>query len=79
VTSVAGPSSSVFTVVFDQAVGGCAYVATPGETGTATPGGEALGFAVPSGLTGNANAVRVKTYDKGGSPVNRQFHLVVSC
>lgn len=79
VTSVAGPSSSVFTVTFGQSVASCAYTATPAETGTAAPGSEPLGFAVPTGLAGNANAVRVKTYDKGGSPINRQFHLVVTC
>jgi len=79
VSGVSAPSSNVFTVTFAQAVDDCAYIATVGETGTATPGSEPLGFAVPTGLNGNANAVRVKTYDKGGSPTNRQFHLVVSC
>jgi hypothetical protein len=79
VTGVTGPSSNVFTVTFDQPVDDCAYLATAGETGTATPGSEALGFAVPTGVSDSASAVRVKTYDKGGSPSNRQFHLVVAC
>lgn len=77
--AVSGPSSNVFTVEFDRSVGGCAYLAVPGETGTATPGSEPLGFAVPTGHASNVSAVRVKTYDKGGSVANRSFHLTVSC
>jgi hypothetical protein len=79
VANVSGPTSNVFTVEFDQNVTGCAYLATPGETGTATPGSEPPGFAVPTGHSSNVNAVRVKTYDKGGSVVNRAFHLGVAC
>ncbi len=79
VTTVSGPSSNVFTVEFDQNVIGCAYLTVPGETGTATPGSEPLGFAVPTGHASNAKAVRVKTYDKGGSVANRAFHLSVAC
>jgi len=79
VTAVSGPTSNVFTVEFGQNVTGCAYLAVPGETGTATPGSEPLGFAVPTGHASNAKAVRVKTYDKGGSVANRAFHLTVAC
>ncbi len=79
VVAVSGPSSNVFTVEFEQSVSGCAYLSVPGETGTATPGSEPLGFAVPTGHSSNAKAVRVKTYDKGGSVANRAFHLTVIC
>ncbi|HWM54287.1 MAG TPA: hypothetical protein VNO20_02710 [Solirubrobacterales bacterium] len=79
VTTVSGPSSNVFTVEFNQSVTGCAYLAVPGETGTSTPGSEPPGFAVPTGHASNAKAVRVKTYDKGGSVANRAFHLTVVC
>lgn len=79
VVAVSGPSSSVFTVQFEQSVSGCAYLSVPGETGTATPGSEPLGFAVPTGHSSDAKAVRVKTYDKGGSVANRAFHLNVIC
>ncbi len=79
VAAVSGPSSNVFTVEFDENVSGCAYLSLPGETGTATPGSEPLGFAVPTGHPSDVNAVRVKTYDKGGSVANRPFHLSVVC
>lgn len=77
--AVSGPSSNVFTVEFEQSVSDCAYLSVPGETGTATPGSEPLGFAVPTGHSSNPKAVRVKTYDKGGSVANRAFHLTVAC
>lgn len=79
VTTVSGPSSNVFTVEFDQTVTDCAYLATPGETGTVTPGSEPPGFAVPTGHPSNVKAVRVKTYDKGGSVADRSFHLSLAC
>jgi len=79
VVTVSGPSSNVFTVEFDDSVSSCAYLSVPGETGTALPGSEPLGFAVPTGHPSNAKAVRVKTYDKGGSVANRAFHLTVVC
>ncbi|MEX2447323.1 MAG: hypothetical protein WD404_01095 [Solirubrobacterales bacterium] len=79
VVSVSGPSSNVFTVVFNQEVMDCGFISVPGETGTGTPGSEPLGFAMPTGLATNPSAVRVKTYDKGGSVANRSFHLIVVC
>jgi Collagen triple helix repeat (20 copies) len=79
VVAVSGPTSNVFNVEFEQNVSGCAYLSVPGETGTGTPGSEPLGFAVPTGHSSNAKAVRVKTYDKGGSVANRAFHLTVVC
>lgn len=77
--AVSGPSSNVFTVEFNGNVSACAYLSVPGETGTAMPGSEPPGFAVPTGHSSNPNAVRVKTYDKGGSVANRSFHLTVVC
>ncbi len=80
-TGVTRVSAGVYTVTFGAPVTGCAYVATPGDPGTAA--------AVPplaasvSGVAGNPNGVTVKIARIGGAtagePVDTSFHLAVIC
>ena len=66
-----------YQVIFDADVRGCAYSATIGDASAAGPpqGSEIS----TSSLGSNVNAVSVRTEQSNGNPVDRPFHLVLSC
>jgi hypothetical protein len=58
-------------------VTGCAYTATIGDVGSASP---APGFiTVSGGVAKTLTDVQVQTFDKDGGPTDSAFHLYVSC
>jgi|SRR5208337_1964700 len=69
-------SPGQYLVIFNKDVSGCAYVATIGDTdsASATPGEIWV-----ASLTGNVDGVFVQTTDSTGAASNRPFHLSVSC
>jgi TolA-binding protein len=81
-----GPSGSVavshtsgtglYEVLFSKNVSGCSYVATLGDTGTATP---PLGFVAVSGDSSNPAGVTVQTSDSSADASDEPFHVYVSC
>jgi hypothetical protein len=80
-TGVTRVSAGVYSVTFSAPVANCAYVATPGDPGTASAV-PPLATAV-SGLGGNPNGVIVKiariSGTSAGEPVDTSFHLAVIC
>ena len=74
-------SAGLYSVTFSAPVTNCAYVATPGDPGTASAV-PPLATAV-SGLGGNPNGVIVKIAHvsgaSAGEPVDTSFHLAVIC
>lgn len=76
VTSSTRDSMGLYRVNFDRDLRGCAYTATVGNTGqgTANPGD-----AVTATNNFNEDGVYVYIRDNAGNPVNRPFHLIVSC
>jgi hypothetical protein len=66
-----------YQVIFDGDVRGCAYAATVGDASAAGPpqGSEIS----TSSLGSNVNAVAVRTEHSNGTPVDRPFHLILSC
>jgi hypothetical protein len=81
--SSAGPVSvaphtagtGLYEVDFSKDVSGCAYVATLGDGGTATP---PVGFVGVTGAT-NPDGVTLQTSDSTGTATDEPFHLSVSC
>ena len=67
--------TGLYEVDFSEDVSGCAYVATLGDTGTATP---PVGFVGVSGAT-NPDGVTIQTSDSTGAAADEPFHLSVSC
>ena len=65
-----------YEVIFNQAVGGCTYVATLGDPTTGIPPAGEIGVA---SRPGNANGVLVATRSSLGAAADRPFHLVVVC
>ena len=67
----------IYHVVFNRDVRGCAYVATVGSPtiDAIPPGGEVHVASHPT----NVNAVRVRTTNDAGQPLERPFHIVVVC
>jgi hypothetical protein len=65
----------LYEVIFPMDVSGCAYVATLGDTGTATPPMGFVGFTTEAG---NSDAVSVQTSDSSGTAADEPFHLTVS-
>ena len=65
-----------YSVVFNQDVTSCSFVATVGATGASVA---PTGVATVAGLTGNANGVYVRTQANGGANADRPFHLAVFC
>ena len=81
-SSVPGPvavvhtaSTGIYEVDFGKDVSACAYTATLGDTGTATPPIGMIGVATD----GDADGVTVQTFDKTGTAVDAPFHVYVSC
>ena len=72
----AAEGGGAVTVVFPQAVSGCANVSSRNNAGTTPPG---AGFAQTNISAANAAAVEVRTRDEKGSPEDADFHLVVVC
>jgi hypothetical protein len=69
------PATGLYEVDFAADVSACAYAATLGDTGTATP---------PLGMIGVSSAVTtggvtVQTTDITGTPTDEPFHLTVTC
>ncbi len=79
VAGVARQSMGVYAVTFNQNVTGCAYTATPGDTGSGATSLPLLTWV--SSVAGNPNGVLVQTYSAGSTPalVDADFHLVVTC
>ena len=76
VTSTARSGQGQYDVIFDRDVTACVYTATIGDEGAGGPGtGQISVLSMP----GNANGVRVRTRNSDGVPVDRNFHLIVSC
>lgn len=74
---VARTGEGRYQVIFDADVRGCAYTATVGDASAAGPpqGAEIS----TSSLGSNVNAVTVRTEQSAGNPIDRPFHLVLSC
>jgi hypothetical protein len=69
------PATGLYEVDFSENVSACAYVATLGDTGTATP---------PLGMVGvssaaNTSGVTIQASDIAGAPTDEPFHLTVTC
>jgi hypothetical protein len=82
VAGVARQSMGIYAVTFNQNVTGCAYAATPGDTGSGQ--GSFPQLISVSGLAGNPNGVRVRTFAVTGTApataaVDTDFHLIVTC
>lgn len=75
-TSAGRLGTGVYEVIFNTDVTGCAFVASVGETGSASP---PAGYAETTRRSGNANAVRVETRSGTAALTDRPFHLVVAC
>ena len=76
VSSSARSGEGQYDVVFDRDVTACVYNATIGDEGAGGPGtGQISVLSMP----GNVNGVRVRTRNSDGNPVDRSFHLIVSC
>jgi hypothetical protein len=66
-----------YQIVFDADIRGCAYLATVGDASAAgTPQGSMI---TTSSVASNVNAVAVRTENQNGSPVDRPFHILLSC
>jgi hypothetical protein len=76
VSSVARTSAGRYQVIFDRDVRNCAYIATIGDAGAATPG---MGDIATRALGSNVNGVVVQTDNQGGTATDRPFHLIVPC
>lgn len=65
-----------YDVIFDEDVGGCAYIAGlgPAFAGPALPGS-----ATVAQFAGHPDGVWVSTYAPDGEPENATFHLTVYC
>jgi hypothetical protein len=84
VSSVAVGSTGVKRVYFTRNVSGCAFTATIGlasNVGTENPGFITVVGTAANGPLGepNVRGVFVSTFDTGGAPANRGFHLKVDC
>jgi hypothetical protein len=79
VVSVTRTAAGSYRVVFGQDVSTCAFVATLGYTGTGSAPSEGQGTSYVGRDAGGTDRVNVFTYDKGGSIIDRSFHLVVAC
>jgi hypothetical protein len=78
VSGIAKTGVGTYTVIFNQSVVTCAYLATVGSTGAGTPAEG--GFAVTGGDGVSAASVSVKTFDKDGTTAeDSAFHLAVFC
>ncbi len=76
VTSSMRESTGLYRVNFDRDLRGCAYTATIGNAGQGTASqGEIV--TAPSNL--DIKGVYVYIRDNAGNPINRPFHLIVSC
>jgi hypothetical protein len=69
-------SEGRYQVVFDRDLRACAYFATLGDIGSATPPSGQIGT---SSLSSNPNGVDVRTTDASGSAADRPFQLIVPC
>jgi len=76
VSSVARTAPGRYQVIFDRDVRGCAYFASIGDVGAATPG---MGDIATRALGSNVNGVWVQTDSQAGSAADRPFHLLVPC
>jgi hypothetical protein len=67
----------IYHVIFNRDVRGCAYVATIGSptVDAVPPSGQVTVSSHPN----NVNAVRVRTANDAGNPLNRSFHIAVTC
>jgi hypothetical protein len=68
--------SGLYEVDFSADVSGCAYEATLGDTGTATP---PMGFVGVAGSASSVDGVVVQTSNTSGTAADEPFHLYVSC
>lgn len=76
VTSATQLGTGLYEVIFNQAVTGCTYAATLGNTAGGGPSAGEIGVA---SRDGNANGVGVVTRTSAGVTADRSFHLVVVC
>jgi hypothetical protein len=77
VTSTAKTGVGQYQAIFDRDVRNCSYFATLGDESAAAPG---TGQISVTSAASNVNGVRVVTRNSAGdTPVDRSFHLMVSC
>jgi hypothetical protein len=77
VTSTAKTGVGQYQAIFDRDVRNCTYFATLGDESAAAPG---TGQISVTSAASNVNGVRVVTRNSAGdTPVDRSFHLMVSC
>lgn len=69
-------ATGIYRVDFDRNIRGCSYSATIGNTESGTA---AMGDIVVAPNNLNVNGVFIATRNADGTPVNRPFHLIVSC
>ena len=75
-TSAGRIATGGYEVIFNQAVGGCTYVASIGDPSTGIPPAGQIAVATRAG---NANGVLVATRNSAGVSTDLPFHLVVVC
>lgn len=76
VLSASRTGNGAYQVIFGRNVRNCAYGATLGAIGATTPN---TGQVSVSQLASNVNGVLVRTTEGASKPLNRSFHLTVSC
>ena len=74
VSSAARTGQGRYQVIFDRDVRNCAYLATIGDAGAASPG---QGDIATRSLGSNVNGIVVLTDNPNGNPADRPFHVVV--
>ena len=76
ITSASKTGDGQYQVIFDIDVRNCTYFATLGDESASGPG---TGQIAVTSAASNVNGVRVVTRNSTGDPVDRSFHLIVSC
>ena len=76
ITSASKTGDGQYQAIFDVDVRNCTYFATLGDESASGPG---TGQIAVTSAAGNVNGVRVVTRNSTGDPVDRSFHLIVSC
>lgn len=66
-----------YQVAFEKNVSACNYTATVGLPGSS--GSELFGTVSVSPRAGKPKALFVQTFEIGGDPADRGFHLIVAC
>jgi len=79
--SATNPGTGRYTVVFNQNVSACTYLATPGSTSATNGSGSypSQGEAAVGPLSGNANGIVVTRANEAGTLVDFPVYAAVFC